>query len=123
MIKFDKRLLLAIIPLLLISTTTIAYAMITIYSPVRKVDIQYQLALTTSLSGSITTLTATLTNVGAPVANVPIKFYHCDSAGIHTGGNATALATVQTNTSGIAVWNQGETSNGIYYYIAEFTTA
>ncbi len=127
--KFDKRLLLAAIPLLLISTSTIAYAAFTVFSPVKTVSMQYTLELSTSLSGSITTLTATLRNNGVLVSGVPILFYHCDATGAHVAGippqmnNVTALGSPALTVAGVATILVPETIIGVYHYIAEFTTA
>lgn len=119
--KINKRLLLEILPLFLISTSVIAYAIPFIKSPVVTVTYAYILQLQSTYLGVTTTLTATLTNTTTPVSGASLKFYHCNLAGAHTAENSTALATIVTNISGIAVWNQIEPNNGIYHYVVEWT--
>jgi hypothetical protein len=121
--RLNKRLLMAFIPLCILSTAVMVYAAsFLIQSPVVTVTIDYYVSLEANVSGSTVILTATLTNKTVPIQFASLKFYHTDTSGSHTGSNATELATVVTNSIGVAVWNAVEGSNGVYHYRAEWTT-
>lgn len=112
---------LAFFPLLLISTSAIAYGAITIVSNVQTVTISYLLTLSEpSLSGSTVTMVATLTNGVTPVSNAQVAFFHCDASGARAGENTTALNTIVTNGLGEASLTYMESSNAVYHYVAVY---
>lgn len=120
--NLNKKSLMVFVALCLISVPTIVYASIPIWGNVQHVTVQYSLVLATpTLSGSTVTLTATLTNNGVPVPNAQVQFFHSTTTGVVTGANTTALATVVTNSLGVASWNQPEASNGLYHYIPYYS--
>jgi len=124
-LHITKGLLALIIPLCLASTIIVAYGAFTISSPVVTVTVNYILALPQpGVSGSVVTLTATLTLNGAPISGGLVSFWHCTTTGDHSAApNSTSLATIATNGSGVAVWNQAETGPGVYHYIAHYVAA
>lgn len=118
----DKRTLIVLVPLLILSCSTIAYAAFTVWSNPVDVNLNYTLTLSYTTQGSVVTLTANLKNKGVAVPSVPVYFYKTDAVGTvpPTGANVTSIGNSLTNAAGDAVFNTPSTANGLYHFVARY---
>ena len=81
----------------------------------------YDIVMISSSSGSVITLTATMTKNGQPLSGVPINFYRCALDKSHVGINLTVLSTVVSDITGKAIYNDVTTIPGMYHHVSEYS--
>jgi len=119
MLKTSRKPLLVVVMLLCIAgVSLLAYGYIFTLSNVAHVDVQYKADLSIlSVADSQITLSAAVTNNGAPVREgINVDFY-CSV----DGGPSTYFATSPTNSEGVAQATYAATGNGGYDFQAIVT--
>jgi hypothetical protein len=119
--KINPKILLTI-AMLLVSTPVIVNGAFSVFSNRVDTNVVYGIALTSSTSGSVITLTAKITTLGGtPLPNANIAFFRCASDNTRIGVNATALSIVVTDAMGTAIFNDATTIQGLYHHIAMYS--
>ena len=114
----NKKLLrVAILLCAATAIITVTCGMIFINSNTVHVDMQYSNALSSSVEDSEVTLTATVTNGGAPVAGYNVDFYVSADGGVVWAN----FASESTDSAGVAQVVYTATTNGGYDFYATAT--
>jgi hypothetical protein len=118
MLKTSKKaLLIAVLSLCIVASGYVAYSYLFVSSNVVSVNMQYSVALSSSVTDSTVTLTATVTNGGSPVrAGIVVDFY----ASID-GAPSSYFATALTDANGLAQTTYAVLYNGGYDFQAIVT--
>ena len=115
----SKKKLLRVVILLCAAAaiTTVTCGMIFVKSNSIHVDMQYSTVLSSTVTDSEVTLTATVTNGGVPVEGYNVDFY----ISTDSGANYDCFASQNTDSSGIAQVAYTATTNGAYDFFATAT--
>jgi hypothetical protein len=118
MLKTSKKaLLITVLSLCIVASGYVAYSYLFVSSNVVGVNMQYSVALTSSVTDSAVTLTATVTNGGSPARAGLIVDFYCSV----DNGPSSYFATVLTDASGIAQTTYSVVYNGAYAFQAVVT--
>jgi len=116
LLKTSKKSLLIVAAILCIAGSSLtAYAAFWPESNVVHVDMQYSVALTSTVGNSVVTLNAAVTNNGLPVgAGIIVDFYYSTDGRV----NWNYINTGSTDTGGVAQATYTVTVNGGYDFKA-----
>ncbi len=118
MLKTSKKaLLIAVLSLCVVASGYVAYSYLFVASNTVSVDMAYSVVLTSSVTDSAVTLSATVTNNGSPVrAGIVVDFY----ASVDNG-DPSYFATALTDANGLAQTTYSVIYNGGYDFQAIVT--